>query len=325
MIKLDIRALIKRLKEPKRTVIFTHRNPDPDTLGSAFALKHILELLGSSVTVVCPDRANPKFDFITGGDKINAELDMSLYERAIAIDIGSSSQMGAYSCYSDKVDIIIDHHENNSRFADYYEEFTPACAMIVYRLAKKMKLLKRLPSHFFVCAYAGLSGDTGCFKYSNTTPEALNMAGEMIGTGIDFADINYKIFDCKSKGEISAIRMAYDSIVFFCEGKAAILLVTNEMKHAYGICDDDIGDIISVVRQIQGVMVAATIKQVSGDDTKFSVSTRANCDIDVATLCASVGGGGHPRAAGATLLNTTAEVALDTVRGLLERGLNEYK
>ena len=325
MRKLKFKELLKELKVKKSTLIFCHRNPDPDTLGSAFALSHILEHFGSRVTVRCCDRPNPKFEFIYTISKISdGDFDINAYERVIAIDVGSASQLGEYSSLADKVDITIDHHENSTRFSDYYEDFTPACAMIVYEIARSLKLLKKLPRHFFSSVYAGLSGDTGCFKYSNTTPKALSIASELIQSGIDFADINYKIFDCKSIGEISAIRMAYENVVMLCDSTLAILTVTNEMRARYSVNDDDIGDIINTVRQIQGVLIAITIKQSSRDESKFSISTRANADIDVSRLCAEIGGGGHPRAAGATLTDSDPQSAFEKIKALFERGIDEY-
>ena len=325
MTRLNFKELLKELRLKKDTLIFCHKNPDPDTLGSAFALKCVLELLGSKACVCCADKPNPKFDFISSPSGLVAPLEsVDGYERLIAIDVGSASQLGAYSIFADKINLTIDHHENSSRFSSYYEDFTPACAMIVYQIAKKLKLLKRLPRHFFECVYAGLSGDTGCFKYSNTNPSALIMASELVVSGIDFADINYRIFDSKSQGEISAIRMAYENVVMLCDGALAILMVTNDTKATYAITDDDIGDIVNTVRQIQGVLIAVTMKQ-SQEGDRFSISSRANEEIDVSALCATIGGGGHPRAAGATLMEGDPESAFKKIRTVFERGINEYR
>ena len=64
--KLDLSTLAKLVKKKKNTLIICHQNPDPDTLGSAFALKELLNYLGSPARVACPDTPSKKFDFITG-------------------------------------------------------------------------------------------------------------------------------------------------------------------------------------------------------------------------------------------------------------------
>lgn len=313
MRELTLKEASLSLKSACNTLIFCHRNPDPDTLGSAYALKCILEHLGSSVRVACCDAPNPKFSFITGGEDLTADFDISDFERVVAIDVGSPSQLGEYSYYQNYVTLNIDHHEMSWRFCDYYESFTPACAMIVYDIAKELQIVDKLPLRFFECVYAGLSGDTGCFKYSNTTPESLVYASEIIATGIDFAKINYTIFDCKSKGELSAQKMALEHTQLFENGKLAILLVTNQMKSEYDVTDSDIGDIISTVRTLNGVLVAISIKETSTKG-KFSVSTRSNCGINVAEVCARLGGGGHTRAAGVTLEDMTMAEAFELIK-----------
>ena len=319
---LTMKELASKIREKKSTLIFCHRNPDPDTLGSAFALKEILEHLGIAVSVCCADKPNAKFSFITGEGLLN-EIKIDEYERAIAIDVGSSKQLGDFSCYADKISLIIDHHEMNERFADYYEDFAPASAMIVYELALELGILDSLGERFFSCVYAGLSGDTGCFKYSNTNKRAHLIAADLVTRGIDFAKINNIIFDSKSIGEVSAIRMAYENVELLLDGRLAILLVTNEMKSKYGITDDDIGDIVNTIRQIQGTLIAVSIKE-AGSEGRFSISSRANADIDVSALCAELGGGGHPRASGATLYASSPSEALDTIRTLFSKGVLGY-
>jgi phosphoesterase RecJ-like protein len=324
MIKLSLSEVAKRIKGIKNALILCHKNPDPDTLGSAFGLKHIFEHLGVSARVACCDKASAKFDFITGGYDLTSDFAIDEFDGVIAIDVASVPQLGDYSYLSDKVSLIIDHHESCTRFCDYYEDFASACAMIVFDIAKELGIFEALPSHFYECVYAGLSGDTGCFKYSNTTKKALTVASELVDTGIDFANINYIIFDCKSVGEISAQCMVYSCVELFEDKSLAIALITNEMKEKHGVCDDDIADIISSVRQIEGVRVAVTIKQSSRDEKKFSISSRANCDIDVSKICAEIGGGGHPRAAGAMLEGVSPSEAFDIIRNLFAKGMKTY-
>ncbi len=324
MTKLSLSDVASTLKGISNALIFCHRNPDPDTLGSAFALKHILEHLGASARVACCDSSSAKFDFITGGASLTDDFDLDSFDSVIAIDVASSAQLGDYSIYADKVSLIIDHHESCTRFSDYYEDFASACAMIVYDIAGELGIRDTLPLHFYECIYAGLSGDTGCFKYSNTTKKALLIASELVDTGIDFANINYIIFDCKSVGEISAQCMTYENIRLFENKTLAIVLITNEMKEKHGVNDDDIADIISAVRQIEGVSVAVSIKQSSRDESKFSISSRANVDINVAEICGRLGGGGHPRAAGATIEGVSATEAFDITRDLFVEGIRKY-
>ena len=315
MRKIDLSQLQGEVKIPKYTLILCHRNPDPDTLGSAFGLKAILEHYGSRVRVACCDKTT-RLCFITE----NADLDYQEdnYERIIAVDVASPTQLGELSFLSDRVDLTIDHHAMNTRFSDYYEDLCSACSEIIFELARELNILSELPKHFFESVYAGISGDTGCFKYSNTTKRTMEFGAEIISYGIDFAEINRLIFDTKTLGEIKGQELAYKNVKLLCGGKLAIVLFTKQMREDNGISDEDIGDIVNSIRSIEGVTVAVSIKQATNDENKYSISSRSNCEADVSKACAKIGGGGHIRAAGATLVAGGPEEALSTVTKLFE-------
>ncbi len=208
---LNLEQTIDIIKEPKNTLVLCHKNPDPDTLGSAFGLKHILEHFGSSVHVASCDKPSPKFRFITGNDDmIYDEAKGSEYERIIAVDVASTSQLGELSFLSEKVDLIIDHHAMNVRFAPYYEDLGASCAEIIFSIYKALNIA--LPKHFFECIYAGMSGDTGGFRYSNVTARSMEYGAEVISEGIDHAEINRIIFESKTLGEIKAQRLTLDKM-----------------------------------------------------------------------------------------------------------------
>lgn len=319
--KLTFQDVIDTIKRPQKTLILCHKNPDPDTLGSAFGLKHILEYLGSAAYVACGERPSKKFDFITNGNSL--EFDGEEYERIIAVDVASPMQLGDLSFLVDKVDLIIDHHAMNTRFAPYYEDLGASCAEIIFSIYKELKI--NLPKNFFECIYAGMTGDTGGFRYSNVTSRSMEYGAEVISHGIDHAEINRIIFDSKTLGEIKAQKLTFEKMELLCDGALAIIMFTNEMKEQSSICDEDISDIVNCIRSIEGVLVAVSIKQGTRDPQKFSISSRANCDIDVSAVCASLGGGGHVRAAGATLVSPDPVSAFNTCVPLFKEAVNQYK
>lgn len=298
------------IKSPKYTLILCHRNPDPDTLGSAFALKILLQRYGSRVRIACADKPSSRFDFITGGDTLEYAKDC--YERIIAVDVASPAQLGGLEFLKDKVDITIDHHAMNTRFSSYFELFCSACAEIIMELANnELLIFDELPMEFYTCVYAGISGDTGCFKYSNTNYRTMKFGADLLAKGIDHAEINRQIFDCKTQGEIRANKLVYERIEYFCQGKLAIAMITNEDKEKYDFCDDDLNDIVSLVRSVSGVLVAVSIRET--ENGIYSISARSNCDIDVSAPCAELGGGGHMRASGAKISADSPSKARDIV------------
>ena len=324
MIKsITLCELAELIRETKDTLILCHKNPDPDTLGSAFALKHILNHLGSKADVACADETQKKFSFITGGSSL--EYTGKEYERYIAVDVASPGQLGDLSYLSDKVDLTIDHHAMCTRFSKYYENFRASCAENIYLLACELGILDTLPVNFYECLYAGMSADTGGFRFSNVTPDTMSLASLVIARGIDHAEINRVIFDAKSMEEIKAQKLTYENMELYCDGKLCLIVFTNEMKASNGISDADIGDIVNSVRGIDGVLIALSLKQSSKDETKYSLSSRANADIDVSSVCAMLGGGGHKRAAGATIVASNENEARAQIIPLFTKALEDYK
>lgn len=320
MNKLTLDELCTRIKTPRKTLILCHKNPDPDTLGSSYALKYILEHYGSRSSVACCDEMSRKLSSIFGEDSLTKN-DPINYERIVCVDVASPSQLGENESLVPYVDFTIDHHASNIRFSDYYEDLVPACAEIIVDISKHLGIYNKLPKHFYECAYAGISGDTGCFKYSSCTPKTYICASDLVGKGIDFAGINHIIFDSKTMGEVRAIRATYENMKLYHGGELAIIMITSEMKRELNITNDDIGDIVNVVRQIEGVMVAISIKQSDKDESKYTVSSRSNCDINVSDICATLGGGGHAKAAGANLTASSPAEALKIVQELFEGAL----
>lgn len=322
MTELKLDSLNEIIKTPKKTAIVCHKNPDPDTLGSAVGLSHILRHFGSDTKIVCCEKLPARLSFIVDGEEILYSGDLSEFQRVIAVDVASPSQMGELDICCDRVDITIDHHSMNTRFSDYYMENCAACAQIIFKIAHSLGLYDILPLKFFEAIYAGISGDTGCFKYSNVTSETYVIASQLVEKGIDCAEINRLIFDSKSYGEIVAEKVTYQNMKLYSNGKLSVILFTNKMKEENNLTDEDIGDIVNHIRQIQGVSVAVSIKQSSKDETKFSISSRSNNDIDVSALCAEFGGGGHLRAAGCTVIASSPDEAESRVVSVFSRELN---
>ena len=143
--------------------------------------------------------------------------------------------------------------------------------------------------------------------------------------GIDYAEINRIIFDTKTMGQVRAEKLTGEKMKLLCDGAFSVILFTNEMKAENGICDEDISDIVNYIRSIEGILVAVSIKQGTKDENKYSISSRANCEIDVSRVCAMLGGGGHSRAAGASIVANSPEEAFDICVPLFEKAVKEYK
>lgn len=317
----NLDELIGVLEAPADTLIIFHRNPDADAVGSSFALRGVLEQLGSPTRCICCEDvpANLKFLMNDTQESVLPEIVLADFEptRIISVDTASVSQMGTLAdAFADRVDVMIDHHESDSSYAAqcYVRTSAAATGEIIFDLIKKLANEERITIDEEMCVdlYAAISGDTGCFRYANVTPKTHVRAAELVASGIDCAEINRRLFEDKSLERLRAQSAAISNLELFADGKVAVVTFPYALKAALGLGDEDLGALVDIPRSLVGVEVALCIRQPLPEGT-FRVSARSNGDYDVAALCRKFDGGGHAKAAGCTLVATDIAEAMHRI------------
>lgn len=317
----NLDQLISVLEIPTDTLIVFHRNPDPDAVGSAFALQRVLEQLGSPTRCICCNEVPANLQFLMNAvqESVLPEIVLSDFEpaRIITVDTASLAQMGEISnLFGDRVDLMIDHHESDAPYGAqaYIREGAAATGEIIFDLIKKLASEDRITIDEEMCIdlYAAISGDTGCFRYSNVTPKTHLRAAELVASGIDCADINRRLFENKTLERLRAQSAAISNMELFADGKIAVVTFPYALKAALGLDDDDLGALVDIPRSLCGVEVALCIRQPLPEG-KFRVSARSNGEYDVAALCRKFEGGGHAKAAGCTLTATDIAEAMHRI------------
>ena len=301
--KIDLEFAKKLLLERDNFNIYLHASPDGDTVGSGFALCTALRSFGKRANVLCSDDIPKSYSFITDG----YEPQSFEAENLISVDVADAKLLGKYESLGDRILLSIDHHGLNREYAKYtFVDHTAAanCENIL-KLLKIMGV--KTDEYIARCIYTGISTDTGCFKYSNTTPESHKMAAEMMEYGIDFSEINRIMFDTKTRGRIKIEGRLMEQMKFFFKGKVAFIAVTEQMKRETGVTDDDLEGITSMPRKVEGVLVGVTFRE--KQDGVFKISVRTHAPIDASLICQKFGGGGHNRAAGCSMEGVTLEKA----------------
>lgn len=314
MIMLESAA--KTLLSKDKILILTHRSPDGDTIGSGYALAMALRKLGKSVKVDCTDPFPEKYSYFT--DKLEKlEFDE---EFVVSVDIADTKLLGEkLSDYADKIDLCIDHHGSNTKYAkEYYVEASAAAAAQV--IAKLIRLMNvDFDKDIANAIYTGITTDTGCFRYTNVTAETHRIAADMIDCGAESGMINRLMFETKSRSRLEIERRVMDSIQFYLDGRCAIAYATIDMMKESGAVDSDMEGVSSLPRQIEGVMAGITLRE--KNNGKFKVSVRTTDELDASAICANFGGGGHKAAAGCMItgtLNEAIEQIIEVVRQALE-------
>ncbi len=327
---LTFENICDMLSVPKKTLILTHVNPDPDTIGSAFALKYLIRAVGSDARVVCDDVPGKRMMFLLGEQSDVSDDGSFDFERIISADVASEIQLGGLAKYIPQIEFMIDHHEMSEPFAPNYTDFNiGATGEIVYDIGIELirrSVIEDLPLEFFECVYAAITSDTGSFKYSNVTAKTHLRAADIISRGVDTAEVCHKLFDCHPYSELLAKRLAIENMRWFCDNRICAALFTLDMLAENGLSESDISDSVSVMRSVDGVEIGIMVRQSEKDSTQFKVSSRANGGVDVSAVCAGFGGGGHKKAAGCTITseNETPEAVFEKVVSAFTDALLEY-
>ncbi len=285
---------ISLLKEHDNFLILSHEHPDGDTLGCAFALCEILKLLGKKRAFLCADEITKDFNFLTEG----FENDYIENPYIVAVDVADAHLLGALSeKYGEKVDLCIDHHMSNTFYAKntYLKDKAAACE-VLYGLLEGLGVE---PNRYIRnCIYTGISTDTGCFRYQNTTASTFSVVASLMEKGIDSKLINKLMFETRSKSFLELELMARKTLEYHCGGKCAMMTLKQEMYRKSGSNEHECHAIFSLPREIEGVLVGVILKE--KEDGSYGISIRTDGEIDASEICAQMGGGGHKGAAGAS-------------------------
>ncbi len=313
---LTLRQTARFLKQHDNYIILTHASPDGDTLGSAYALYYALKEIEKRACVICPDVIPEKYGyFVTKTDHVsrgNATV--------VAVDVADKRLLGGLSEeFGDIVDLNIDHHISNVRFAKnlYLDANAAATAECMYELLALMKV--NINDVTAKALYTGIATDTGCFKYSNVTAKTHIITAQLYEYNIDAPEINRLMFDTKSRRLLELERMVLDASEFHFDGKCIILPVTAEMQKKTGCSGTELEGIAVISRSVEGVVAGVTLKQT--DDNEFKVSLRTYPPLDASKICKILGGGGHRTASGASVTGSLEEVkkvVLEAVESVME-------
>lgn len=277
--------------------ILTHRRPDGDTIGSSALLCRGLRQKGKTAHILENPEITEKYAHLHAGlTKKQAEKGDIL----ISVDVASPNMLPeAFAVYQNCISLRIDHHGTAQSFTQYelVEPETAACGEIVYEVLTKMNV--KLDEEMADALYTAVSTDTGCFRYANTTANTLKVASECAKVSKNLYAINQALFETRSLGRLRLEGWLIENMIFLQEGKVAICALPKAKEAELGLTEDDLENISGFPRSIEGVRIAATLRE-EGDD-RIKISVRAVPGYDAGEICQKFGGGGHKGAAGCSL------------------------
>lgn len=299
---ITVSAAAKLLRDHDNIVLLAHQKPDGDTLGSCFALLFALESLGKTARVECADGFPERYHIFCGGYTPKAFTPDYL----VACDVAGNGLLGVLAEAYPVIHLCIDHHKSNSLFAQrtLLDPMASAVAEIIYHIILQLGI--RPDKQMATALYAGISTDTGCFRFSNVTASTHRIAAELVDCGAQQPLVNKLMFDNKSRGRIEVEKLMMRSLDFSHDGRCVVISLPADVYSRFGVTEDELDGIAAFPRRIEGVLCGVTIRQ--QPDGSSRVSLRCDPPLDASAICARFGGGGHTAAAGCTLTGPPEEV-----------------
>lgn len=305
--------LKEMIADAKVVGISGHVRPDADCIGSCLALyNYLLDNYPDLQVDVRLETPDPKFLFLKNSNEIKDAKEEKQYDLYFCLDCGSEDRLGDNAKYflSAKKKICFDHHISNTGFADYNivePEISSTCELLFAYLDDE-KISKEVAE----ALYTGIIGDTGAFRHSCTSKATLQVAGALIDHGIDFSKIVNDTYFGKTYLQNQILGRALLESVTLLDGKIIYTVVNKQEKEFYGVSGNDLDGIVDQLIMTKGVECAIFIHE-SGELT-YKVSMRSKGLVNVSQIAQSLGGGGHVRAAGCTLMGNEYDVINNVVK-----------
>ncbi len=276
--------------------ILTHRRPDGDTVGSAAALCLGLRKLGKQAWVLKNEEITDRFGWLVEGLTKEAVEESDII---VSVDVASPGMLPkSFAPLAEQCRLRIDHHGSATSFTpeELVDPMSASCAELVCDVLAILGV--EMDKNIAEAVYVGMSTDTGCFRFANTTAHSFTVAAVCAKAGADIYGLNQQLFETNSLPKLRMHAWMIENMRLFGDGKLAVVAIPRAVEELLNVTDDDMDNISSYPRTVAGVCMAATLRQTKDGETKLSV--RAIPGYDAAAVCAYFGGGGHKGAAGAS-------------------------
>jgi phosphoesterase RecJ-like protein len=323
------RELVEPLRAAQSVWITPHFNPDPDAVGSTLALGEALRRLGKDVTVLRFADPPLGISWLPGwkhGLDVSAAPERFAEEPpdlGVLVDCHRTDRLGPLQETFDRLTrvVCVDHHLVTGRRAPapgWVDDRAEACVTLVHQVIMALHEGGDDPITLGMATnlFAGLVGDTGGFRFENTTPMTFGFARDLAARGIDTAQTSHRVMHQRRRAGLELLQRCLGTCVWTAGGKvvtARASLATLAETHAAA---SETEGFVNVLTSVDGVQYAAFLKETAPD--VWRASLRAMADGDVQSIAARYGGGGHRRAAGCTIEGEGDAVAAEVAAALAD-------
>jgi len=309
----QIEKLGEALSKSHRVLITAPGAADGDSIGAQLALQRMLKkrFPEKKVFVVNDELLPPRYQFLPDAETVYAPETFSQtgekpeFDIAFVVD-GGIDRAGRVKAWFDKtpITVFIDHHAISCEYPYSIRLVDPlasATTELVYHLSQSELFKTPIEPSFAQQIYLGLVFDTGFFRHSNTTPEAMVLAADLLKTGFDFTRVGERGMLERSLGSLRLMADTLSQAKTACDGKIIWSVLSQSMLRKYDAIPDDREGIIDHLFLTHGVEVALLIFELGNSEVKLSLRSQGKVDVAKFARSLTVRGGGHSKAAGALL------------------------
>ena len=309
-------------------VLLAHIGPDADALGSALALGLALSKTISDVTVAFaePSAVPESLRELPGQHLIKPVEQVPVHpDLVITMDVNSRPRLGCLESLLDTAatSLVIDHHASNTRFGRHHliDLAAESTTVLVVRILDQLAL--PIDQEIAANIYAGLATDTVGFRFASAA--AHRLTARLLEAGIDADELMRPITDLHPYRWLDMLSTVLGGAVLDHDAAGGRGLVSTVIARdtAAGMRTEELDSVIDILRTASEAQVAAVLKETSGGQWQVSLRSRPDSvgrpaapGVDVAAVAASLGGGGHVRAAGFGFTGE-ADEALTALRSAL--------
>jgi phosphoesterase RecJ-like protein len=298
--RVDSRRAAEVLDSARSVNVICHVHPDADSVGAGLALALVLHRDGVDVQVsfATPAQLPESLATLPGGELLVAPSQMRPdADLVVTVDAPSLNRLGALADIALRARevLVIDHHKSNTLFGsvNYVEATADSTTMLVADLLDAWD--KTIDKDVASCIYAGLTTDTGSFRWAS--PRALRLAARLVDLGVDNAAISRDLLDTHPFAWLPMLSRVLETATLHPEAVDGRGMVYVVVSHEDWLANrsEEVESVVDIVRTTHEAEVAAVFKEI--EPRHWSVSMRAK-SFDVANVATGFGGGGHQLAAG---------------------------
>jgi phosphoesterase RecJ-like protein len=293
-------AVVERIRSARSVLAVGHENPDADALGAALAVALLVEARGGQATVAASDGAPALYAFLPGVERVRTDPEPGVtYDLVVLCDCGDLSRAGPIrernaALFEATPLLTIDHHASNDGSGDLAwidPDAAATCEMVALLAVRLGVPLTAGGGDLAATLAAGIVMDTATFAHPNATPRTLRVAAALVEAGAPLSDISRRLYRSRPDAQLALFGRVLARLERHADGLVVASVLELADLVATGARSDHSEGIIDLLAQSETAEVALLLKE-KGAETR---------------LCATWGGGGHARAAGASLPLPLAE------------------